>query len=232
MRHSNDMLDLPDAPILDKHMLVGGCVRLPLQIDAQRLRDEVAALPSSFWGTTGGRVGVHNAAEALFLRGYAPAEGDKPVEDRPPLRLLSYAREIIEVLIAAPPLRCLLARLPAGESIAPHVDRAPYFAKTLRIHVPVETHARAWMFCAGSSYLMKPGEVWGLNNVAVHAVWNAHPTLARIHMICDFLPTPALLGLLARGERTLGRRVPEVDQHLAALTGKDLGVRTGAMPGG
>ncbi len=226
------MLDLPDQPVLDKQALVGGCVRLPLQVDAQRLRDEVAALPSSLWGTTAGRVGVHNVAEALFLRGYAPAEGEKPIEERPALRLLPYTREIIEELIAAPPLRCLLARLPAGASIAPHIDRAPYFAKTIRIHVPVETHDQAWMFCAGWTYLMRPGEVWGLNNVTVHAVWNAHPTLARTHMICDFLPTPALLGLLARGERALGRRVPEVDQHLAALGRRETTGHAEAMPGG
>jgi hypothetical protein len=64
------------------------------------------------------------------------------------------------------------------------------------------------MVAAGQCYLMKPGEVWVLNNNAVHAVWNAHPTLARTHMICDFLPSAALLDLLARGERTLGSPMP------------------------
>jgi hypothetical protein len=36
-------------------------------------------------------------------------------------------------------------------------------------------------------------------------------------MICDFLPAPRLLDLLSRAERDLGRRVPEVDAHLAGL---------------
>jgi len=213
------MLDLPGQPVLDKQSLVGGCVRLPLTVDAERLHNEFAALPTSVWGTTGGRVGVHSAAEALFLRGYAPAEGNKPIEDRPVLDLMPYARHIIEDLIDAPPLRCLLARLPAGAAIPSHIDRAPYFSKSLRIHVPIETHERSWMLCAGQGYAMRTGEVWVLNNSATHAVWNAHPTLSRTHMICDFLASPALLDLLSRGERALGRHMPEVERHIAAAHG-------------
>jgi hypothetical protein len=51
----------------------------------------------------------------------------------------------------------------------------------------------------------------------VHGVWNAHPTLGRIHLICDFLPDPTLLDLLDRGDRELGRPMPEADAHFAAL---------------
>jgi hypothetical protein len=216
MRHSNVVLDLPDQPVLDKLALVGGCVRLPLEIDAQRLRDEVAALPASVWGSTGGRVGVHIAAEAIFLRGYAPAQGNLPIEDRPALAELPYARSIIQDLVGARPMRCLLARMPADTVIAPHIDRAPYFSKTLRLHFPVESHDRAWMLCGNLGYLMSPGEVWALNNCAEHAVWNAHPSLSRTHMICDFLPDEGLLDLLARSERTLGRPMPDVDARVRA----------------
>lgn len=209
------MLDLPGYPVLDKLALIGGCVRLPLRIDGERLRAEVDQLPESFWGSTGGRVGVHMAAEAVFLRGYAPAEGPKPIEDRPALDLLPYARHIMEQIIPAQPLRCLLARLPGGAVIAPHIDRAPYFAKSLRLHFPVQTHERVWMLAAGQCYVMRPGEVWVLNNNSVHAVWNADPGLSRTHMICDFLPSAALLKLLSEGDRDLGRVMPEVEQHVA-----------------
>lgn len=208
------MLDLPDQPVIDKAALVGGCLRLPLQLDAQRLAAEVAALPDTVWGTTGGRVGVHQAAEALFLRGYAPAQGALPIEDREPLALLPYAREIIEKLIPAAPQRCLIARLPGGASIAPHIDQAPYFSKTLRLHFPIESHDQAWMMAGTLCYLMKPGEAWVLNNSALHAVWNADPLRSRTHMICDFLPAPALLQMMAAGDRDLGRRVAAVEQHL------------------
>jgi hypothetical protein len=212
------MLDIPGASFLDKASLVGGCVRLALAVDARRLRDEVRGLPADVWGSPGGRVGVHRAAEALFLRGHAPAEGDLPVTDRPVLDRLPYIRWLIETMLEAPPLRCLLARLPADTVIAPHVDRPPYFAKTLRVHIPVETNESVYMVADGLSYSMADGEVWVLNNSAVHAVWNAHPTRARTHLICDCLPSPSLLGRLAQGERGLGVSRPFVEHRLREST--------------
>ena len=209
------MLDLPDSPILDKHSLVGGCTRLKLPVDAGRLQAELHALPAELWGSRGGRVGVHNAAEAIFLRGYAPAEGDKPIDDRPTLDLLPGTRALIEKQIPGQPMRCLLARLPAGGVIAPHIDRAPYFHKTVRLHIPIVSNAQAWMFCAGQFYRMQAGEVWALNNVAVHAVLNAHPTLSRTHLICDLLPDAELLELLRQGERNLGAVDPALEQEIA-----------------
>jgi hypothetical protein len=206
------MLDLPGHPTLDKRGLIGACSRLPLRLDATQLQAEVAALPEASWAGTGGRVGVHRAAQAIFLRGYAPAEGEKPIEDREPLAALPYVREIISSLIPAAAQRCLLARLPPGARITAHIDKAPYFSKTLRIHVPVVTQGQAFMYCAGLAYRMQPGEVWALNNSAMHGVWNAHATEARTHLICDFLSSPELLGLLARAERQLGVADDELDR--------------------
>lgn len=212
------MFDLPDSP-LDKAALIGACARLPIAIDAMRLRAEVDALPESLWETRAGRLGPHDAARAVFLRGYAPAEGrGKPVEDRESLAQLPYAREIITRLLPAPPQRCLLARLPAGAMVPPHSDIGPYFLKTIRIHVPVITHENVWMYCDGRVFRMQAGEVWALNNIAEHAVWNADATRPRTHMICDYLPSPALLDLLARAERNLGTINAEVERHLQAAT--------------
>jgi hypothetical protein len=215
-RYIAAMLQIPGAALLDKVTLVGGCVRLPLRVDAMQLRAEVEALPAALWNGSGGRIGVHRAAEALFLRGYAPAEGERPIEPRAPLALLPYVQWIIQDLVPAAPMRCLLARLPGGATIAPHIDRAAYFSQTLRVHVPVSSHARAWMIAGTLSYLMAPGEVWVLNNTSPHAVWNEDTLLARTHLICDFLPSPALLALLAAGERGCGQHCEHVLAHLAA----------------
>lgn len=207
------MLDIPEASYLDKDSLIGGCVRLPLKIDGQRLHAEVGELPASVWGTSGGRVGVHNRAEAVFLRGFAPAEGELPVGDRPVLEHLPYSRFIMEELIPAPPMRCLLARLPPGGVIARHVDKAPYFGKTLRVHVPVETNESVFMVSRGLCYSMQAGEAWLLNNSSSHAVWNGHASRSRTHLICDFLPSPALLDLLMRAERHLGFERADVEER-------------------
>jgi hypothetical protein len=206
------MRELAARNHFDKHAHLQGCVRLPLALDANRLGEEVAALPGNFWGTTAGRVGVHRAAEAVFLRGYAPAEGNKPIEDRPALNSLPYLRSFLEEMVPAQPLRALLARLPAGATIPPHVDRGSYFANSIRIHVPVETNDRVWMLCAGKAYRMVPGEIWVLNNGAEHGVWNRHESLSRTHLICDFLPTEQLLALLEKGEWGLGIPIAEADK--------------------
>ena len=211
------MLDLPGQPVLDKHALVGGCVRLPLSVDAARLRAEVAALPASAWPDTDGRVGVHQVTRSLFLRGYAPAQGNLPIESRPALQALPYVRELIEQVLPGEPQRCLLALLPAGASVLPHIDRARYFSQTMRVHIPVTTNDQAWMVSRGLVYQMAAGEVWVLNNVAPHAVWNAHPTAARTHLICDFVPRQELLDLLAAGDRELGCEQPQVTRHFAEL---------------
>lgn len=198
------MHDLPNHPTLDKTKLVGECIRLKLKIDAPRLKLEVDALPLEVWGSAGGRVGVHQNAKALFLRGRAPADGNVPIEDRPVLEQLPYVRYVIEQMIGALPLRCLLARLPAATSIPVHTDLAPYFGKSLRLHIAIETNASVFMLAGNSAYQMLPGEVWVLNNSARHGVINADPARARTHLITDFLPSVPLLDLLRDGERGLG----------------------------
>ena len=210
------MLDLPNFPELDKDRLIGGCVRLPLKIDHARLRAEVAQLPASLWGSKGGRVGVHDQAEAIFLRGYAPAEGERPIEERPVLVRLPEIRRLITREIAAEPMRCLLARLAPGARVPAHIDRAKYFSKTLRLHFPIETNANVAMWCGGLSYRMRTGEAWALNNSAVHGVYNADPENPRTHLICDFLPSKTLLQLFADGDPALGVADPELEAYLLA----------------
>jgi hypothetical protein len=202
------VLDLPAHPFIDKHGLAPGCVRLPLAVDAARFAAEVDALGPGVWGTAGGRVGVHSAAESLFLRGHAPAQGELPIEDREPLARLPSVRELLARL-GSLPQRCLLARLPAGRVILPHVDRAPYFGKTVRVHVPVTTHDNAFLYCDGRLYRMRAGEAWALDNGARHGAWNVDATRDRTHLICDFVPDATLLALLAGAERNLGEPADE-----------------------
>lgn len=199
------MTDLADLPVLDKHRIIGaGCTRLRVAVDAERIRREVAALPDSMWGSKGGRGGVHNRAEAIWLRGHAPAEKRWPIEERDPFRLLPTLRELVMVTIPAPPMRCLLARLAAGSQVPAHADSGEYFVRTLRLHVPVITNPGVKMFADGRVYAMHPGEVWALDNSGIHGVINDDPRQARTHMIVDYLPSPGLLDLLAAADRGLG----------------------------
>jgi hypothetical protein len=191
-------------PAVDKHALIGGCVRLPLAIDLARLQQEVARLPALLWGTRGGRVGVHQPTEGVFLRGHAPIEGPKPIEDREPLQHLPYVRELLAT-IPAPPMRCLLAKLLPGSVIRMHVDNGDYFLQTLRVHVPVVSDPSVAMVSDDRVYTMRPGEAWVLNNSTYHGVLSEW-TQPRIHLICDFQPSEGLCALIAAGEHDLGLR--------------------------
>jgi hypothetical protein len=75
------------------------------------------------------------------------------------------------------------------------------------------------MFCRGRVYKMQPGEAWVLNNLGLHAVLNQDASEARTHLICDFVPTPALLALIAAGERELGEPDPGFEQKFLRFAG-------------
>lgn len=189
----------------DKNSIIGYCSRLAISIDPAILAKEVDSIPADNWKGTGGRVGVHSQVNAIFLRGYAPAEGDKPIEDRPVLDALPYIRYLIYRLIPARPQRCLLARLKPDAQVAAHKDMGEYFDRYIRIHFPVVTNPTALMLCGDRAYHMKPGEIWALNNSgATHAVVNPDKKNHRTHMICDFEPTDALLELLSFADKGLG----------------------------
>lgn len=192
---------------VDKDLLIGFCSKLPVSLEPSVLENEISAISSDAWGTTGGRVGVHSQVEAIFLRGYAPAEGDKPINDRPILENLPFTKILIKDLIPAVPQRCLLAKLKPASQVAPHSDIGDYFTRHIRIHFCVTTNPNVVMYCGKNAYRMKPGEIWALNNDQEHAVANTHATLPRIHMICDYEPSPALLGLLDLADRGLGTPV-------------------------
>ncbi|MFZ2509366.1 MAG: aspartyl/asparaginyl beta-hydroxylase domain-containing protein [Steroidobacteraceae bacterium] len=210
-------IDLDLLPVIDKHRLIGACVRLPTRVDGVRLAAEVNALPQDVWGCRSGRGGVHDRADAIFLRGYAPAEGRKPLEDRPPLALLPTVRQLISQMIPAPPMRCVLARLAPGANIPCHADAGRYLDRTIRLHVAVITNPRVVMMVEGKRYHMLPGEVWALNNSGTHGVLNDDPVHARTHLICDFLPAPELIQLIAAGDPDLGVEDPEVMRRFQEL---------------
>ncbi|MEP6389550.1 MAG: aspartyl/asparaginyl beta-hydroxylase domain-containing protein [Halioglobus sp.] len=171
-----------------------GAIRLPLTYDAARLSTEVAALAETEWGVNGRIAPAFANTQAVFLKGFAAASGNPSMEDRDILAELPYAREMIYSLVPAQPQNCVLSYLPPKVDVGLHIDQGEYFQNTLRVHFPVTTNELVTMYF-GACYRLQPGEVWLLNNCSVHGVENAHPSQGRIHLICDYLPSAALLEL-------------------------------------
>ena len=201
-----------------KFDLVPGCARLNHKFDPAPILAEVNALDDAVWSQTQRRRAVHGGASSIFLRGYPPLEGAKPIEDRELLGQLPAIRSLIYSVIPAAPMRCVLAKLHAGKHISRHMDKGPYFEAHLRLHFPIYTNPGV-QFCANSLfYRMAEGEVWVLNNSNLHGVLNENTEDFRLHIICDFVPNEALIDAIKSANTGLGVVDDEALQRLDAYS--------------
>jgi hypothetical protein len=84
-------------------------------------------------------------------------------------------------------IRSMVAKLPAGNIIKPHVDRHPSFHAGHRIHVPVTTNPRVRFMIDGRPHQLAVGRAYEVNNQKNHSVMNKG-TEDRITFIFDYLP--------------------------------------------
>jgi hypothetical protein len=207
-----------DKSQVNKELFIGGCSRLDIQVDADRLAKEVGSLDAMVWSGTAGRVGPHMKVDAVFLRGYAAAEGPKPLEDREILKQLPYVREVIYEALSSQPQRCVLASLQPDSVVRAHQDQGPYFSQHYRFHIPVFTSPHVKMVVEHLVYQMLPGEIWAINNNAPHGVVNDDPDEARAHIIVDYKPTAEIVGLLERADKSLGTKDTETINRLISVS--------------
>jgi len=84
--------------------------------------------------------------------------------------------------------RAMLVRLPFGGRVYPHVDEGRYYASRDRYHLVVQTSEGASKLICGPEVVeMGLGEVWWLNNKALHSAENNSST-DRVHVIFDLAP--------------------------------------------
>ena len=194
--------ELGDGPV--------GAVRLALTADAGALAEEIqpgmgAARPRN--------QGAQRDVDSILLRTYGNQRlhhARSSFHDTPALARFPRVRSAIHDLIPARPCSALLASLRPKSVITMHSDRTRYFSSTIRVVLPIITNPEAAVMSGGLSYRMQAGEVWAFNNTALHAAVNDHPVRPRIHLICDFAHSAALIDLIAAGEPHLGRRDPAV----------------------
>ena len=80
----------------------------------------------------------------------------------------------------------ILIKLPAGKSVSPHVDSAPFFRYFRRIHIPIVTNPQCLFTVGDETIHMKKGEMWEIDNDnKVHSVDNGGAE-DRVHLLIDF----------------------------------------------
>lgn len=84
--------------------------------------------------------------------------------------------------------RICLVKLSANSKVDPHKDSGVNLINDQRIHIPIITHPDITFTVGGERKNMKVGEMWTIDNSALHSVDN--PTdVDRVHMIIDYKVT-------------------------------------------
>jgi hypothetical protein len=81
--------------------------------------------------------------------------------------------------------RICLVKLTANSKIDTHKDSGENLIKDQRIHIPIITHPDITFSVGGEVKNMEVGEMWTIDNTALHSVDN--PTqIDRVHLIIDY----------------------------------------------
>jgi len=81
--------------------------------------------------------------------------------------------------------RVMLAQMPPGGVIHPHIDANPAAKWPHKIHVPVLTNAGVVSCFGGGTHRFAPGEAVEVNNLGPHSVRNEGDT-DRVHLIFEY----------------------------------------------
>ena len=97
----------------------------------------------------------------------------------------------LEKLINGKYAKSLLAKLPAGKRIYPHVDQGAAHSTYLMVvrifHISISTNDDVWFKVGSNIQNIKVGECWEINNNILHQAWNDGDS-DRIHLIVDIFP--------------------------------------------
>ena len=186
-------------------------IRLPLSVDAERLRTEIAQIPISDWRPHPQGHPGNTALPLIARNGRADDDGVAgPMRPAPHLARLPYLRQVLSAL-AAPLGRTRLMRLDAGAEATAHVDTNYYWLQRTRVHIPVQTTPGVRFLCGDAATHMAAGEVWIFDTWRPHNVINP-PGTERIHLVADTVGSDAFWEL-ARSSNATARTV---DFHLGA----------------
>ncbi len=165
-------------------------------VDIAALRAAVLSIPEDVWeaenATKPNRFGVLDETRHIVFR-FADTPRDwRKSHDRPAwpqwramlapvlaqaVRDYGYAHGVFP--------RVMLAKMPPGASILPHIDDQPAAKWPHKIHVPLTTNADVVCFFGDDEHHFPAGEAVEVNNLGPHWVCNNGVT-DRIHLIFEY----------------------------------------------
>jgi Sulfotransferase family/Aspartyl/Asparaginyl beta-hydroxylase len=189
-------------------------IKLPLRLDAARLRAEIAQIPGSEWRPHPQGNPGNSALPLIAHKGNPLDDGVAgPMRPTPHLARCLYVQQVLAAL-DVPLGRTRLMKLDAGAEATAHVDVSYYWQQRVRVHVPVVTFPEVEFICGDASTHMAEGECWIFDTWRMHNVIN--PTNhERIHLVADTVGSETFWQLTATEGPT--REVPLVPFRRPAL---------------
>ena len=132
-------------------------LQLPILFDAERLAQEVLAIPESAWRPHPKNFAGNDALPLITTDG-DPASDARAGPMAPTSHLLAcpYLMQVLGTL-GATWGRARLMRLSGDAEVTAHVDTDYYWRDRMRVHVPIVTQPTVRFLCGGEEVNMKAG---------------------------------------------------------------------------
>ena len=157
--------------------------RLPVRFDAQRLQQEVLALPPEAWSEHPNGIAGNAALRLISVGGGENDAVDGRMAPTPQLLQSPYIRQVL-ASFGVVWGRSRLMRLSAQSTVPEHADINHHWYCRVRLHIPVITNPGVKFACGDQVVHMAAGEAWLFDNWRLHSVRN-DGTAERIHLVAD-----------------------------------------------
>jgi hypothetical protein len=158
-------------------------IRLPVRFDVDRLRAEIAALPSEAWAPHPNHIAGNTSLRLVSVDGGENDDVDGIMRSTPQLASLPYVRQVL-ASFGVVWSRSRLLRLDPGAVVPEHADINYHWFYRVRVHIPIVTRPEVLFHCGGETVNMQAGEAWLFDNWRLHSVENPSAD-ARIHLVAD-----------------------------------------------
>lgn len=185
-------------------------LKLPLEIDIERLKSEFDSIPADAWG--GSLWDAHCSIDMLLLRGGASGSAEDfttyDVKNNPLVETLPYIGWLLspEGPFGGTSYAFIFRTKPNGITRMHRDDNEAWLAN-VRVHIPIVSNPGAVLMSEGRAKHFPVGEAWTFDNQTVHSVVNGDTT--RVHLIIDVPPNPKFAELMRNAEFDAGEEDPE-----------------------
>lgn len=174
--------------------------KLAVRFDAQRLREEVAALPAEAWVHHPEKYKGNSSVRLISRDG---GDNDEVGGHMRPTARLTACPYVQQVLASFGVVwsRSRLMKLGPRSEVPEHADINYHWFTRVRLHVPVITYPEVRFTCGGTSVHMAAGEAWIFDNWRRHRVENPTPH-ERVHLVADTCGTAAFWQWVMESQRS------------------------------